>query len=282
MWCFLRKLFFCCCDRNLNPTCWPDLTWPKPPDFVLSCCVLVLFCPVLSGFLPLAMPLAVSGCSETVTMRPVLHRSSYQTEGAGFSPIQSVCLCPLLNLALTLLTLFSSLSRFLLSPLFSSLSFSSLYQARLPSCSSTLSIAEVLLHESQCTVQAFPPTPTTFLTFCFARLLPVDPLSCLLTLLRNRCQCSPQFSLFHLCVCAWMWSHVTSSWYCLTPALYLTLVLFPRKMNNHPSLGTFDNCFSTSQLKLKDAWIMYLNESDIASQNPMCFFLSLSLTPQFL
>lgn len=50
------KLLFCC-DRNLNPTCWPDLTWPKPPwtalsDFVLSCFILVFFCPILSTFPP--------------------------------------------------------------------------------------------------------------------------------------------------------------------------------------------------------------------------------------
>lgn len=101
--------------------------------------------------------------------------------------------------------------------------------------------------------------------------------SCLLTLLLCHCQCSPQSSLFHLSVCAWMWSHVTSSWYCLTPALYLTLVLFPlSKMNKPPSLGTFVSCFSTSELKLKDAWIMYLNESDITCQNPFSLFLLLT------
>lgn len=155
-----------------------------------------------------------------------------------------------------------------------------MHQARLPSCSSTLSIAEVLLREFQCMLQALPPAPTTLLTSCVPWPLPVFPLSCLLTLLLNGCQCSPpphpQSSLFHLSVRAWMWSRVPRSRYCRTSALYLTLVLFPRsKMSKPPSLGTFVNCFSTSQLKLKDAWMMYLNENDIACQNPMCFsFLS--------
>lgn len=102
--------------------------------FILSCSSLVLFCPVLSSFLLLDIPLAVFGNSETVKLRPVLHRSSYQTEGAGFSPIQSVCLCPLLNLPLTLLTFFSSPSCFFLSL------FSSLYLLTAPGSASLLFI----------------------------------------------------------------------------------------------------------------------------------------------
>lgn len=66
-----------------------------------------------------------------------------------------------------------------------------MHQARLPSCSSTLSIAEVLLHEFQCMLQALPPAPTALLTSCVPWPLSVFPLLCLLTLLLNRCQCLP-------------------------------------------------------------------------------------------
>lgn len=78
-----------------------------------------------------------------------------------------------------------------------------MHQARLPSCSSTLSIAEVLLREFQCMLQALPPAPTTLLTSCVPWPLPVFPLSCLLTLLLNSCQWSPPpiLSVPSLCAC---------------------------------------------------------------------------------
>lgn len=76
-----------------------------------------------------------------------------------------------------------------------------MHQARLPSCSSTLSIAEVLLREFQCMLQALPPAPTTLLTSCVPWPLPVFPLSCLLTLLLNSCQWSPPHPLCSISLC---------------------------------------------------------------------------------
>lgn len=70
-----------------------------------------------------------------------------------------------------------------------------MHQARLPSCSSTLSIAEVLLREFQCMLQALPPPPTTLLTSCVPWPLPVFPLSCLLT------PPPPVLSVPSLCAC---------------------------------------------------------------------------------
>lgn len=145
------SLFVRPCERThlankvLDSDCAMFPVKPVPIEFpcksyLLSCPF--LSCPVLS-FLSspdLTWPLChAPGClgpSETVTQRPITQMSSRQTEGAAcFTASVSVCLCPPLNPALALLTLFSS-------PLLSL----SRHQARLPSCSSTLSIAEVLLH----------------------------------------------------------------------------------------------------------------------------------------
>lgn len=93
---------------------WPKLSWAALSYFVLSCSILVLFCPVLSSFLLLAMPLAVwllwnshtGACSAQVLL----------TDRGRWLLTNPVCVP--LSPCLTLLTLSSSPSCFFLSPFF--------------------------------------------------------------------------------------------------------------------------------------------------------------------
>jgi len=178
------------------------------------------------------------------------------------------------------------------------------HQARPPSCSSTLSIAEVLLHVFEGIVSdsfLLPSSPTALLSSCLEWLLPPFP---------------PNFISFPLCACCPACCTAAVSWWCfytlptilsvcpfcllcvcglvvfssnvclvvkcpvafgLEHALYLTLALFPhthQEMNKPASLGIFLNCVSTSELKLKHAWIMYLNKRDIVCTNKVCLHIS--------
>lgn len=123
-------------------TC-PHLSCPVPSRPVLSCPVLA----VAARHAPWLH-------SATVTQRPVTQVSSRQTEGdVRASPFASVsvCLCPpppplLSPRARPGFGSVNPLLFFLPCPLLSFSLSLSWHQARLPSCSSTLSIAEVLLH----------------------------------------------------------------------------------------------------------------------------------------
>lgn len=54
------------------------------------------------------------------------------------------------------------------------------------------------------------------------------------------------------------------------------------RINKRPSLGILLKRVSTSQVKLKVAWIMYLNESDTGCTNKVCFSPSVYTLQFFL